>query len=49
MADARTGLRDAARWLAEIVGPDMAYLRLAIVYGVAISLGLSQKVSASVR
>jgi putative ABC transport system ATP-binding protein len=34
----RVGLRDAARWLAEIVGPDAAYLRLAAVYGVAISL-----------
>ena len=34
----RVGLRDAARWLAEIVGPDAAYLRLAVVYGVAISL-----------
>lgn len=39
MADSkRVGLRDAARWLAEIVGPDAAYLRLAAVYGVAISL-----------
>lgn len=34
----RVGMRDAARWLAEIVGPDAAYLRLAAVYGVAISL-----------
>lgn len=34
----RIGLRDAAGWLAEIVGPDRAYLRLAVVYGVAISL-----------
>ena len=34
----RVGLRDAGRWLAEIVGPDAAYLRLAAVYGVAISL-----------
>jgi putative ABC transport system ATP-binding protein len=34
----RVGLRDAARWLAEIVGPDAAYLRLAALYGVAISL-----------
>lgn len=39
MADpGRVGLRDAARWLAEIVGPDAAYLRLAAVYGAAISL-----------
>lgn len=34
----RVGLRDAARWLSEIIGPDAAYLRLAAVYGVAISL-----------
>ncbi|RSV45587.1 ABC transporter ATP-binding protein [Sphingomonas sp. ABOLD] len=32
------GVRDAARWLTEIVGPDKAYLRLAAIYGVAISL-----------
>ena len=39
MAEAgQVGVRDAARWLAEIVGPDAAYLRLAAVYGVAISL-----------
>jgi putative ABC transport system ATP-binding protein len=31
-------LRDAIRWLAEIIGPDAAYLRLAAVYGVAISM-----------
>lgn len=37
-ASARIGLRDAVRWLAEIIGPDAAYLRLAAVYGVAISL-----------
>ena len=34
----RVSLRDAVRWLAEIIGPDAAYLRLAAVYGVAISL-----------
>ncbi len=34
----RVELRDAAHWLAEIIGPDTAYLRLAIVYGVAIGL-----------
>jgi putative ABC transport system ATP-binding protein len=34
----RVVFRDAAQWLAEIIGPDRAYLRLAIVYGVAISL-----------
>lgn len=32
------GFRDAARWLTEIVGPDRAYLHLAVLYGVAISL-----------
>lgn len=37
-ATERVGMRDAARWLAEIVGPDAAYLRLAVIYGVAISL-----------
>ena len=34
----RVGFRDAARWLKEIVGPDRAYMRLAVVYGIAISL-----------
>ncbi|OAN64889.1 ABC transporter transmembrane domain-containing protein [Sphingomonas sp. TDK1] len=34
----RVGFRDAARWLTDIIGPDRAYLRLAVVYGVAISL-----------
>ena len=34
----RVELRDAVRWLAEIIGPDSAYLRLAVVYGVAIGL-----------
>ena len=34
----QVGLRDASHWLATIVGPDAAYLRLAAVYGVAISL-----------
>ncbi|MCE4304039.1 ABC transporter ATP-binding protein/permease, partial [Xanthomonas hortorum pv. vitians] len=32
------GWREAGAWLAEIVGPDMPYVRLAMVYGVAISL-----------
>jgi putative ABC transport system ATP-binding protein len=32
------GIRDAVAWLAEIIGPDAAYLRLATVYGIAISL-----------
>lgn len=38
MAQTRIGWRDAAAWLGEIVGPDMPYVRLGIVYGVAISL-----------
>ncbi len=38
MADKRIGWREASGWLGEIVGPDMPYLRLALVYGVAISL-----------
>jgi putative ABC transport system ATP-binding protein len=38
VADTRIGWREAAAWLAEIVGPDIPYLRLALVYGVAISL-----------
>jgi len=37
-AGKRIGWREAAGWLAEIVGPDMPYLRLAMVYGLAISL-----------
>ncbi|MET4592746.1 MULTISPECIES: ABC transporter ATP-binding protein [unclassified Sphingomonas] len=38
MAGAHIGWRSAAGWLTEIVGPDMPYVRLAMVYGVAISL-----------
>ncbi|HEU0066896.1 MAG TPA: ABC transporter ATP-binding protein [Sphingomonas sp.] len=38
MANERIGWRTAAGWLAETVGPDMPYIRLAIVYGTAISL-----------
>ncbi len=34
----RVELRDAIRWLAEIIGPDAGYLRLAAVYGIAIGL-----------
>lgn len=34
----RIGLRDVRRWLSEILLPDAAFMRLAIVYGVAISL-----------
>jgi len=34
----RVELRDAVRWLAEIIGPDAAYLRLTAVYGIAIGL-----------
>lgn len=32
------GWRTAIGWLSEIIGPDMAYVRLVMVYGVAISL-----------
>lgn len=38
MASEHIGWRSAAGWLAEIVGPDMPYVRLTMVYGVAISL-----------
>ena len=38
MAVEHIGWRSALGWLAEIVGPDMAYVRLTMVYGVAISL-----------
>jgi putative ABC transport system ATP-binding protein len=38
MAGKAIGWREAVSWLAEIVGPDVPYLRLAMVYGVAISL-----------
>lgn len=38
MAKERYGFRDAVGWLREIVGPDSAYIRLGLVYGVAISL-----------
>lgn len=38
MAGTVIGVRAAVGWLAEIVGPDMAYVRLGIVYTVAISL-----------
>jgi putative ABC transport system ATP-binding protein len=38
VAQERYGFRDAVGWLREIVGPDSAYLRLGLVYGVAISL-----------
>ncbi len=38
MASEHIGWRAASGWLAEIVGPDMPYVRLAMVYGVAISL-----------
>jgi putative ABC transport system ATP-binding protein len=34
----RIGWRHATRWLGEIVGPDVPYVRLALIYGVAISL-----------
>ena len=38
VAGERIGWREASAWLGQIVGPDMPYLRLAAVYGVAISL-----------
>ncbi len=38
VAGERIGWREARGWLGEIVGPDTPYLRLAMVYGVAISL-----------
>lgn len=38
MALTRPGFREAVVWLTEIVGPDAAYVRLGIVYTVAISL-----------
>ncbi|MDR6789431.1 putative ABC transport system ATP-binding protein [Sphingomonas sp. BE138] len=38
MAAERLGFRDAVGWLRQIIGPDSAYVRLGIVYTVAISL-----------
>lgn len=38
MAAERLGFRQAAAWLAQIIGPDAAYVRLGLVYTVAISL-----------
>lgn len=38
MAKQKIGLADVRGWLAEVIGPDGGYLRLAMVYGVAISL-----------
>ena len=38
MANERVGLRQAAVWLTEIVGPDRSYVNVGIVYTVAISL-----------
>ena len=38
VAAKRLGFRDAAAWLSQIIGPDAAYVRLGIVYTVAISL-----------
>jgi putative ABC transport system ATP-binding protein len=38
VAKDRYGFRDAVGWMREIVGPDSAYIRLGLVYGVAISL-----------
>ncbi len=38
MAAKRLGFREAATWLSEIIGPDAAYIRLGVVYTIAISL-----------
>jgi len=38
MASEQIGWQAARGWLAEIVGPDMPYVRLAMVYGIAVSL-----------
>ncbi|MGN7160517.1 ABC transporter ATP-binding protein [Sphingomonas sp. SAFR-052] len=38
MAAERHGFRQAVAWLAQIVGPDAAYIRLGVVYTIAISL-----------
>lgn len=38
MAAERLGFRDAIGWLSQIIGPDSAYIRLGIVYTIAISL-----------
>ncbi len=38
LAGQRLGFRDAVGWLAQIIGPDSAYVRLGIVYTIAISL-----------
>ncbi len=38
MAGQRLGLRDAAQWMAEIIGPDYGYVRIGIVYTIAITL-----------
>ncbi|MDQ1159266.1 putative ABC transport system ATP-binding protein [Sphingomonas sp. SORGH_AS 950] len=38
VAAKRLGFRDAVGWLAQIMGPDAAYVRLGMVYTIAISL-----------
>ena len=38
MGAERLGFRDAIGWLSQIIGPDAAYVRLGIVYTIAISL-----------
>ncbi|WP_442678361.1 ABC transporter ATP-binding protein [Sphingomonas sp. ASY06-1R] len=38
MVGRRSGFRDAIGWLTEIIGPDAAYIRLGLIYTVAISL-----------
>lgn len=38
MATQRLGLRDAMAWIAQIIGPDFGYIRIGIIYTVAITL-----------
>ncbi|MEZ0498341.1 ABC transporter transmembrane domain-containing protein [Sphingomonas sp. IW22] len=38
MADKRPGIRAFAGWIALVLAPDAAFVRLAVVYGIAISL-----------
>lgn len=38
MADKRVGIRALGGWIALVLGPDSRFIRLAVVYGIAISL-----------
>lgn len=38
MADRRAGIRALAGWIGQVLAPDAAFVRLALVYGIAISL-----------